>query len=250
VKVSNRKLMMSSLVACFAIQTGLVYSDETAYQNAPLTSLALEGRELWMEHNCQTCHQIYGFGGFLGPDLTNAAGRLTRDRLEQVLTVGSLQMPAFGFSSREIAAMESYLVALNDTGIGQARKYIPVPAQEIFAAMDAQAEAQPMSEAAAAAYGMFKTICASCHTPFRSTPLGQFLAVDLSDVHSRLSESEIRKVLSEGRPAKGMVITPLTQTEQDGMLEFLEWLNAQREPLMQQVGEPTPLESLPWWEYR
>ncbi len=249
-KVSHRKLMMSGLVACFAIQTGLVYSDDTAYQNAPLTSLALEGRELWMDHNCQTCHQIYGFGGFLGPDLTNAAARLTRDRIEQVLTKGSLQMPAFGFSSRQIAAMESYLVALNDTGIGQARKDIPVPAQEIFAALDKHSAGNPMSEPARGAYDKFKTICASCHTPFRATPLGQFLAVDLSDVHSRLSESEIRKVLSEGRPAKGMIITPLDQSEQDGMLAFLEWLGTHRQSLMEKVGEPKPLESLPWWEFR
>jgi len=242
--------MMSGLVACFAIQTGLVYGDETAYQNAPLTSLALEGRQLWMDNNCQSCHQIYGFGGFLGPDLTNAASRLTGDRLQQVLTKGSLQMPAFGFSDREIAAIQSYLLALDLTGIGQARKQIPVPAQEVYAAMDAYAAQNPIPAAGSDAYAKFKTICASCHTPFRATPLGQFLAVDLSDVRERLSEAEIREVLSKGRPAKGMVITPLNEDEQDAMLSFLGWLGEHRQELQARVGEAKPLSSLPWWEYR
>jgi len=29
-----------------------------------------EGKRLWSSHNCIACHQLYGLGGYMGPDLT------------------------------------------------------------------------------------------------------------------------------------------------------------------------------------
>ncbi|MCH7870146.1 MAG: c-type cytochrome, partial [Planctomycetes bacterium] len=37
--------------------------------------MAKSGLAIWRENNCQACHQIYGYGGFLGPDLTNLMDR-------------------------------------------------------------------------------------------------------------------------------------------------------------------------------
>ena len=31
---------------------------------------AITGKVLYQKYNCTACHQIYGLGGFLGPDLT------------------------------------------------------------------------------------------------------------------------------------------------------------------------------------
>ncbi len=55
----------------FILQTFLIYSDSTGYKKNPLSINAIKGKQIWLQNNCQTCHQIYGFGGFLGPDLTN-----------------------------------------------------------------------------------------------------------------------------------------------------------------------------------
>ena len=85
VSIWGRKVLLSLLVAAFAVQTWLVYSDDAGYATPPLSGPARRGQELWLRHNCQSCHQIYGYGGFLGPDLTNAAERLNRDRLEAAL---------------------------------------------------------------------------------------------------------------------------------------------------------------------
>ncbi len=50
---------MAFLVAMFAVQTFLVYSDNTGRDLPPLSDAALEGRALWLSHNCQACHQLY-----------------------------------------------------------------------------------------------------------------------------------------------------------------------------------------------
>ena len=69
--IRARQGLMLALVCAFVAQTWLVYADP-AGKRTPLSPLAARGRALWHRRNCQSCHQIYGFGGFLGPDLTNA----------------------------------------------------------------------------------------------------------------------------------------------------------------------------------
>ena len=65
--------MLGILALCFVSQTYLVYADPT--ETRVLEGEELAGRRVWLANNCQACHQLYGFGGFLGPDLTNAASR-------------------------------------------------------------------------------------------------------------------------------------------------------------------------------
>lgn len=117
--VRYRKLLTVSLLAAFATQGFLVYTDETAAKARPLSPAALEGRAIWQGKNCAACHQLYGFGGFLGGDLTNAARHLTRERLDRILTTGSLQMPAFHLSPAEIDAVQAFLSDVDRTGVGQ-----------------------------------------------------------------------------------------------------------------------------------
>ena len=91
-----KKIMMAFLVAAFAVQTALVYSDEPT---GPIDEEAIRGRELWHDNGCQVCHQFYGQGGFLGPDLTNAYSSVDTVRLRSLLTIGSGQMPAIGLDA-------------------------------------------------------------------------------------------------------------------------------------------------------
>ena len=119
--------MMALLVAAFIFQTWLVYADGTGRETPPLSALATRGQDLWLENNCQSCHQIYGFGGFLGPDLTNAASSLTDARLRLILVSGAGRMPAFGFGDEDRSALKQFLVELDRTGIGQARYQAPLP---------------------------------------------------------------------------------------------------------------------------
>ena len=159
---------MASLLAAFVGQTALVYADDTADRTPPLSEEALAGRKLWHEHNCQVCHQIYGFGGFLGPDLTNAGGRMTLEYLTPILTDGpqngTTQMPAFHMEESEIAALHQFFVELDKTGVGVPRAFRPPQPNAVFEAVKQHATSAPTEVQQGLA--LFQGACGACHTPF------------------------------------------------------------------------------------
>jgi nitric oxide reductase subunit C len=257
VRASAKKTAMACLVAAFAIQTTLVYTDE---RQDPLSDAALRGRSLWHETACQVCHQVYGQGGFLGPDLTNAASRVEGSRLQSLLTVGSGQMPAFHFSSEQIADLTAYLEALDrpDLGRGQLRLGSAPEGSGpwgVFGGVvkDALSTAPPEAMAGYAAFEARP--CTSCHFPLSDSPVG---APDLSTVTGRLSSEELGRVLTVGRPELGMPppIPAFEAAEREAVIEFLSWLGESREDLETGLARASsgagPIEwgRMPWWEFR
>ena len=254
---SHRKILIAVLTLSFIVQSVLVYSDD---RQEPLSEDALAGRLLWHRNGCQVCHQIYGQGGFLGPDLTNVASNIDRPRLESLLTMGSGQMPPYGFSSQEVSQMASYLEALDrpDLGRGQLRMGETIEGSGPWGAFDAiivraLAEADPII---LSGYEVLaKRSCGACHIPLDVSLVG---APDLSITADELTVDEIKEVLVAGRPALGMP-APFPQME-DGELEslvsFLEWFSENRTELENQLSigsryrEPIDWKSIPWWEFR
>ena len=105
---SGKKWLIGSLACCFFGQTAMVYSDES---DTRMSDSAVAGAKLWHEGNCQSCHQIYGFGGFLGPDLTNAASRLGEGfepRLQAVVSEGPGQMPAYSWNTAQVRTIAAF----------------------------------------------------------------------------------------------------------------------------------------------
>lgn len=247
-------VLMTLLVASFAIQGWLVYSDPAPTES--LGTAALRGRRVWHANNCQACHQLYGFGGFLGPDLTNAVERLGQERLATVLTVGAGRMPAFGLSPAEIEDVEAFLRAMNESGRGQARR--PLGADEVADPVDVrrravEARLAVTGEAAAAAGHAVVTqrACRACHAFPGSGPR---VAPSLVGAASRLSPDELARVLSEGRPTRGMPPPGLSAAEREDVAAFLSWLDRESEAVAraQEALTPEPrlaLGELPWWEF-
>lgn len=250
-----KKRLLAVLVLCFAVQSGLVYSDE---RNEPLSDVALAGRALWHRHGCQTCHQLYGQGGFLGPDLTNAASRLDSTRLVSLLQVGSGQMPPLGLSDAEIAAISAFLTAMDRPEIGRGQLRLGDPeAQGGPQAAFERAVVERLDEAGdevSAGFDLLRSRpCGVCHFPFQVSPVG---APDLSTVVERLSRDSLTGVLTLGRPERGMPPpTPaLTPEERDAAIAYLEFLNAQRRGIAERmdalVGERRlDWRAVPWWEF-
>lgn len=242
--------MMALLVSAFVGQTALVYTDPTAEEFGELTELELAGREIWHENNCQTCHQIYGFGGFLGPDLTNAASRLNRARLDEILTKGSGQMPPFHMDADQIDAVEAFLAALDRTGVGQARLVREIQPSAVFSMIDQHCGENPMTDAARAGFELFKVRCSACHTPFRATPLGPFLAADLSLVTERLDGDAIERTMIDGRPEKGMPPTGLSADERKSMKGFFQWLADEEPTLRPRCDAAKEVLDIPWFNFK
>lgn len=250
-KVAHRKLLISFLVLAFVVQTLLVYTDSVASSTPGFDQIALRGRALWHQNNCNACHQLYGFGGFLGPDLTNAMSRVNRKRLDSILTDGFGQMPAFHFDAEQIDAIQAFLEVLDRTGRGQARRARSLDRETIASAVLGRAETQPMSEAAERGWERFRGICSSCHVLFRATPLGPFSAPDLSDVTARLSEEEIHTVLENGRVERGMPPSGLAEPDRNELLDWFRWLERNRLSIQQDgaVGGGGD-QGLPWFEFK
>ena len=247
--IAQRKLLMGFLVISFVVQTVLVYSDSTADQFAPLSPLAKTGREIYHGHNCYTCHQIYGFGGFLGPDLTNVTQRVDRERFDQILTTGSekMQMPAYKFSPAQIDALVAYFENINATGIGQAQRSPPPAPAAIDKALEDTVTSHPPTEVAARGFELFRTRgCVACHRVLYNNTLGMLTAPDLSTATTRLTDEEIDVTLEKGRNA--MPPSGLPQEDRAAMTQWMHWLAENRKTIESNLG-PAGERPVPWWEF-
>jgi nitric oxide reductase subunit C len=81
------------------------------------------GKALWQKYNCTACHQVYGLGGFLGPDLTNAYSQRGPDIIKALLKTGNNTMPAFQLTERETSALLAYMKHLDRTGTADPRSF-------------------------------------------------------------------------------------------------------------------------------
>lgn len=111
------------LVFSFLFYTG------TVYQQVPTgvisTQDALRGKMLWQDKNCTACHQLYGLGGFLGPDLTNvySAPGKSPDYLKGIILSGTTTMPAFQFSSQEMEDLLAFLQHVDASGLSDPKQF-------------------------------------------------------------------------------------------------------------------------------
>ena len=102
--------------------SGLVYTKGTAsslqFSTAELARIN-KGKSLFQQYNCMACHQLYGLGGFLGPELTTAYSDPARGELymKTFLQAGGARMPKYAFTEDEINSIVSYLKYVDSTAI-------------------------------------------------------------------------------------------------------------------------------------
>ncbi len=251
--------MFLLLLGAFTVQTWLIYSDPVGHQAPDLSTQALRGRAIWHDNNCQSCHQIFGYGGFLGPDLTNLASRrgdlddLDRD-LAQVLGTGSQQMPAFPMPPEDTRALAQFFVELDKMGIGQLSISPIPPAHTLWAdAIDTLALENPLSPPAQEGRTIGTDLgCINCHLPNTQSTFG---ATDLTSMYTALSPEHLQAVLADGIPSQGMPAFQLTETRYEAVSAFLSWLSDNQTPLQahihaSQSASGGSLWDLPWFEYR
>jgi len=82
-----------------------------------MSEAAYKGKLLYHKHNCFSCHQIFGLGGYLGPDLTHVISNPGKGPAYAAafLKYGSGQMPDFHMDSLETAQIIAYFMHLDST---------------------------------------------------------------------------------------------------------------------------------------
>ncbi len=107
------------MITIFGIYNYIVYNTDGYVAVEKLTPLAVQGQNLYQSNRCWSCHQLYGLGGFLGPDLTNIYSEEDKGPLyiKAFLNSGVLSMPQFNFSESEKDAFVQYLKQVDETGI-------------------------------------------------------------------------------------------------------------------------------------
>lgn len=81
-------------------------------------SLVVEGASLFHTRACEACHQMSGFGGHRGPDLTTVADRMSGAEIAQWIENGGYNMPSFSrvLTSAEVDALRAFLESRHAEG--------------------------------------------------------------------------------------------------------------------------------------
>ena len=112
--------VFGSLLGLYFLYSFIVYTKGTENYIAVSAKEQLQidkGKKLFQEYNCTSCHQLYGLGGYLGPELTTAYSDSSRGGLfmRAFLQGGGPRMPNFHFQKEEIDAIISFLKYVDAT---------------------------------------------------------------------------------------------------------------------------------------
>jgi nitric oxide reductase subunit C len=116
--MSKKIIVVIILFVSYAAYSAWVYTNGTDL-TSPLNYAEQQqkGKLLWQKHNCVSCHQLYGLGGYLGPDLTHVISDKKKGKAlaYAMMKTGNNVMPDFGFKDEEVNCLISYLSYVDST---------------------------------------------------------------------------------------------------------------------------------------
>lgn len=108
---------LGALIITFMAYNTIIYTSDSAYGKISLSKKAQQGENIWLQNNCNACHQLYGLGGYLGPDLTNEYSRVpNQNYLKAMFNSGVKTMPQFHFNTKEKEMLIQFLKEVDQTG--------------------------------------------------------------------------------------------------------------------------------------
>jgi len=116
-------IVMMVLLTGFLCYTFSLYTF-LPVKNYPESVESAAGKLVWQQYNCTACHQIYGLGGYLGPDLTNEYSRRDTNYIVAFLKNGTTTMPKFKLGDHEINALIAFLKVTDKSGRSDPRTFI------------------------------------------------------------------------------------------------------------------------------
>lgn len=121
------KHMFFILCLCFLIYSISIYLKPLSIKEDSKFNKekASEGRLVWQAYNCQSCHQLYSLGGYLGPDLTNIISNPSKGEktVRALVQSGTKQMPAFNLTDNEMNSLIEFLKSTDASGKSDLRSF-------------------------------------------------------------------------------------------------------------------------------
>lgn len=111
----SRQYILIILVTGFLAYSFFLYLSLPVKGRVP-GEAAEKGKLVWQQYNCGACHQVYGLGGFLGPDLTNVYSSRGPAYIKVFLKNGTNIMPDFRLTEKEMNALTGFLQNIDSSG--------------------------------------------------------------------------------------------------------------------------------------
>lgn len=126
-KLNTKRFISAVLISSFFIYSIVIYTVGTRVDKGEkwATEKSKQGKLLFQKKNCIACHQIYGLGGFMGPDLTNMISAPGKGPLfaKALLMNGTDRMPNYHLSEAEIDELVEFLTYADKTGVSPVKKF-------------------------------------------------------------------------------------------------------------------------------
>lgn len=117
-------MIFGTLFVSFFFYSAYVYTTGTEAAHVPqMSDEARRGQQVFQEYNCIACHQFYGLGGYMGPDLTNVISNRGPAYAGAFISAGTASMPNLGLSAAEVADVVAYLGFVDTTGTYPPKNY-------------------------------------------------------------------------------------------------------------------------------
>jgi nitric oxide reductase subunit C len=115
----SKPIIFCALFLTFIAYSFVVYTYGTKLNLHRANESAIKGKLLFQKHNCISCHQVYGLGGYLGADLTTVISAEGKGEayVKAFLKSGTPRMPDFKFSDEEIRFIIDYLKDIDQSAV-------------------------------------------------------------------------------------------------------------------------------------
>lgn len=114
-KDTHKRLVFLVMLFLFLGYSSFLYTVQP-FPDPPANTAAENGKMVWQNYNCSSCHQIFGLGGYLGPDLTDEYTLRSEAIINSFLISGTSIMPNFHLSEQERSDLIEYLKTVDATG--------------------------------------------------------------------------------------------------------------------------------------
>lgn len=258
IRYGRGRALVVLAIAFVAVSLSAAWTDRNTGSPSAANPAVARGLTLWRMHQCRTCHQIRGKGGFLGPDLTHRVDDETEDgAFRSLLAQGSASMPGFDLDADEQADLLALLRHWHRTSPPGPQpppaRAAPLPFEHFALLVQAwtRRSDQPLPDPVARGLRHWTDLrCGACHAVFTTGP---HRALDLSLAARDRSASAFAAIVTGGR--RNMPAYALDVSTQAELRAWLDWVCEHRAELVEINGVLTgrPAASWSWfpgWEAR